>query len=397
MTHQENKWKVTQVLPPQTPNHGLPIIVDEYNLCNLLGYNGKYPWHIVHNTVDCYQTFWIDKDTKRIVQEFNEDLNLREISAPANGVKKLQGRLAGLIFNKLPKHPCNFAYMSGKNVRHAAEHQVDGDVLIRIDMKDFFTHHYEPYVRSKLHELTGYSKELCWFITKLCSLRGSLPQGAVTSPVLSVVLNYDMDVRISEIARAHNLVYTRYADDLCFSGVDRDDTYLHQFIEEVAEAAHPFRVNWKKVEIMRNRAKSFVCGVEVRNFEDALPEAEIEGYTKKATQTKITITRTSPVTATELEELVETVKYLYGNDVAIRPKRFYMQSIKRMLGMHLTDGINYPREKYKRMRLEAMLVAKGAENVDVPRFRGRLAFMRLVDPDKAAKIDAILNKHRRDA
>ena len=84
-------------------------------------------------------------------------------------------------------------------------------------------------------------------------------------------------------------------------------------------------------------------------------------------------------------------------DADIRPKRFYMQSIKRMLGMHLTDGINYPRDKYKKMRVEAMLVAKGATNVDVPRFRGRLAFMRMVDPDKAAKIDAIIIKHRRDA
>ena len=45
------------------------------------------------------------------------------------------------------------------------------------------------------------------------------------------------------------------------------------------------------------------------------------------------------------------------------------------------------------MRLEAMLVAKEAEGINVKRFRGRLSFMRMVDPDKAAKIDTVIRKH----
>jgi hypothetical protein len=352
----------------------------------------------VHNAAECYQTFWIDKDTKCVVSEYNEDLNLREISAPNGSLKTLQGRLAGLVLSKLPKHDCNYAYMSGRNVRQAADTQVDGDVLIRIDLKDFFTHHYEPYVRAKLHELTGYSKEMCWFITKLCSLRGSLPQGAVTSPVLSVVLNYDMDVRISDIAAAHNLVYTRYADDLCFSGSDRNDAHLHSFINEVSHAVHPFRVNWKKVDIMRNSARSFVCGIEVRGVTPEMEFNLIEenGFKVKRTASKLMYTTSKPVADDVITSISNSILSTNAN-VTVRPKRFYMQSIKRMLGMHLTDGINYPRDKYKKMRVEAMLVSKGATNVNVARFKGRLAFMRLVDPDKANKIDEIINKHRRVA
>lgn len=382
---------------PETPKNNLPVLIDEYNLCNLLGYNGKYPWFVVHNTHECYTKFWIDKDTKRIVNEFSEDLNLREIAAPAAALKNLQGRLSALIFNKLPKHDANYAYMTGRNVRHAAEAQGENDVLIRIDMKDFFGHHFEPYVRAKLHELTGYSKELCWFITKLCSLEGSLPQGAVTSPVLSVVLNKDMDDRISEIAAEHNFIYTRYADDLCFSGVDRDDTFIRSFIDEVALSVHPFRVNWKKVDIMRNKSRSYVCGVEAKNFRTDVPQTEIPGFKTKVTATKLTVSRSTPMSDEELQELSRTVMGIYGNDVIeVRPKKFYMQSIKRMLGMHLTGGIHYPRDKYSKMRVEAMLVGKGA-NINVARFRGRLAFMRMVDPAKASKIDAILAKYRRDS
>lgn len=353
----------------------------------------------MHKTESCYKTFWIDKQTKRIHDEFNESLNLREISAPSGSLKELQSRLCGLILSKLPKHPANFAYMSGRNIRNAAEAQVDGDVLIRIDLKDFFGKHYEPYVRSKLHELTGYSKELCWFITKLCSNKGALPQGAVTSPLLSIVLNMDMDNRIAEVAARHNMVYTRYADDLCFSGVDRDDRYIFDFIDEIVFAVHPFSINWNKVDIMRNRYKSFVCGVTVRNATEE-QKTELQalgerlGMKVKCTSSKVSITKTKLVAGDELTSLKSSVAEVVGSVDNIVDKRFYMQSIKRMLGMHLTNGIKYPRAKYNQMRLEAMLVAKGAD-INMSKFRGKLAFMRMVEPARAEKIDAILNKFRR--
>lgn len=393
--HQENNWKITQLPSAIQPNHGLPVILDEYNLCNLLGYNGKYPWFIVHKPEDNYSTFWIDKDTKRIVPEFNEALNLREISAPTAALKELQGRLAALIFSKLPKRDCNFAYMSGKNIREAAETQVDGDILIRIDLKNFFGSHLEPYVRAKLHEITGYSKELCWFITKLCSLKGCLPQGSVASPMLSIILNTDMDDRITAIANAHNLVYARYADDLCFSGSERSDVEANSFVEEIADIIHPFQVNWDKVDIMRNETRSYVCGIEVRGNVAEVAEpvlSIINAYNldyKQVTGKLVITTKRGPIMSDVYSLIADEYK-----DYTVKPKSFYMQSIKRMLGMHLTDGVHYPRAKYNDMRMKAMLVAKGAPNIDARKFKGQLAFMRMVDAPKAEKIDQVLTKHR---
>ena len=62
-----------------------------------------------------------------------------------------------------------------------------------------------------------------------------------------------------------------------------------------------------------------------------------------------------------------------------------------MLGVNLTDGIKFPRAKYLELRKEAFLITKG-EDINLAKFRGRLNFMRLIDPNKARKVEAILSK-----
>lgn len=379
-------------LAPPT-NEALPAIADEYNLCNILGYNGKFPWYVAQHSDECYKQFWIDKQTKKVVPEYNENLHLREISAPIKPLKVLQSRLVATIFNKLPKHEANYAYMAGRNVRNAAENHEDNEVLIRIDLKDFFTMHNEYYVRSKLHALTGYNKELCWFITKLCSLKGSLPQGSVTSPILSIILNFEMDVALTAIAKRYNMVYTRYADDLCFSGADRENDEFWRMIREVSDAIHPFKVNWDKVEIMRNKAYRYANGMTYIGTDAGLQKvAELAGedYRMRRTTKKLILLMGKTQASLDMSKLVSFVSTEGIERAQIH--YYYVQSIKRVLGMNLTDGIKYPRDKYIKLRMEANLIAHGCKDVDLAKFRGRLGFMRLVDPAKAEKINKILAK-----
>jgi hypothetical protein len=401
-TLEYNKWKVTKLSPSLNPKCGLPPLVDEVNFCNLLGFNGKFPWFVVHNQKQCYRMFYIDKDTKQIHNEFNPDLNLRTIAAPIAALKELQGRIAATYLNKLPKHEANYAYMRGKNIKMAAENHKDSDVLIKIDLKDFFPSHKDAYIRNKLHHVTGYEKQLCWFISKICTLDGALPQGAATSPVLSIVLNYEMDARLAELATAAGLVYTRYADDLCFSGVDRDNKQCWDFVRAIAKAVFPFRVNWDKVAVMRNKAYSYVCGVTItdppaKTVEAMIKIGECDGYVLKRKDNKVEYTKLGrePMSDAELAKLKDTLAHTAPDTpLNIEPKRWYVQSIKRMLGLHLTNGVRFPRAKYNQLRMEAMLVAKGAANVNAQRFKGRLAYLRMVDPAKAQKIDQVMLKHR---
>lgn len=381
---------IKEPTPPKLTS--LPNLVDEYNLCNIIGYNGKFPWYVIRHTEDCYTKFWIDKETKRFVSEFNPSLNLREINAPIKALKVLQGRLGALLFNVLPKHPANYAYMSGKNIRDAVENHTEGDVLIRIDMKNFFNMHNELYVRRRLHELTGYNKELCWFITKICSLNGCLPQGSATSPILSVVLNYEMDEAIAALAQKYGMVYTRYADDLCFSGPDKGNGVFWDMIKETSAAVHPFKVNWDKVEIMRNKSYRYLNGVELRcgaaNIEsvcktlaDIYPSLRI-----KVQKNKVSLLTNGEMPENVYNSIVSVIQSNITNCGTLLKHYYYVQSIKRMLGVNLTDGIKFPRSKYLELRKEAFLITKG-EDINLAKFRGRLNFMRLIDPNKARKVE----------
>jgi RNA-directed DNA polymerase len=58
-------------------------------------------------------------------------------------------------------------------------------------------------------------------LTDICSKDGSLPMGAPTSPALLNIVLYKTDEFLSKAAFNLNCSYTRYADDLTFSGDDK--------------------------------------------------------------------------------------------------------------------------------------------------------------------------------
>jgi hypothetical protein len=293
--------------------------------------------------MDAYREF---KDTDAIpVFTPLTNIKLREIQAPSNGLSEVHRRL-NTLFYKLPIHTANFAYVKGASYIKAAKMHKDGEVLLRIDLKDFFLSHKASLLVKGLQKVTGWTEQVCWVIAKLCTLNGRMPQGTASSPILSIVLNYAMDVAIQDLATEYNLIYTRYSDDLCFSGVDRPNKSMWEFIYGVAGIIKPFQINWDKVNIMRHTTRLI----------------NSDSVTEEGTPSR----------------------------------RIYAQSIKRILGVHLTvpGEIKYPRFKYNQLRLDAMLYARDAMGINKSRFIGRLANLRQVDPRKAEAIDSIVLKFR---
>jgi retron-type reverse transcriptase len=92
-----------------------------------------------------------------------------------------------------------------------------------------------------------------------------LPQGAPTSPALANLSAYSLDVRLSGLARSFGATYTRYADDLTFSGPQRFGTSLRDFIPLVSQVVRQerFRLNGSKRKVLRSSGKLIVTGVVV--------------------------------------------------------------------------------------------------------------------------------------
>jgi retron-type reverse transcriptase len=93
--------------------------------------------------------------------------------------------------------------------------------VIRLDLQDFFTSTTATRVTDYFLAI-GWQRDAADLLTRLVTHNGSLPQGAPTSPRLSNLLNIRLDSRLDALARTRGMNYTRYADDITFSGKAED-------------------------------------------------------------------------------------------------------------------------------------------------------------------------------
>lgn len=109
------------------------------------------------------------------------------------------------------------AFEPGTSIKDNAENHCGRPVVIALDVKDFFPSLKYSRVLALFRRYTE-TENAAVMLAKLCTLYGHLPQGAVTSPHISNLLLHDLDFTLKLYALDHNLEFTRYADDLTFSG-----------------------------------------------------------------------------------------------------------------------------------------------------------------------------------
>jgi hypothetical protein len=92
-----------------------------------------------------------------------------------------------------------------------------------------------------------------------------LPQGAPTSPALANICAYRVDCRLTWLAEASRAVYTRYADDLAFSGGPEFERGAERFASRVAAILmeEGFSVHHRKTRIMRQGVRQYLAGIVV--------------------------------------------------------------------------------------------------------------------------------------
>ena len=165
------------------------------------------------------------------------------------------------------------------SIEDCAKRHVQKALLIHLDIKDFFGSITEEMVFRTFLVETGYTKSLCRILAKICCLRGSLPQGTITSPMLSNVVFRKSDIALAELADKYSMDYTRYSDDLFFSG---DQTVIvKDFMKEAAEILlrSGFKLNTEKTKVRRGQHRQDVLGLTVNEHLQVNRE-----YRRKLTQ-----------------------------------------------------------------------------------------------------------------
>lgn len=230
----------------------LPIVTSPEHLSMLIGLRHEYVCRMAYGSKHFYRTFQIPKSNGK----------LRTITEPLPDLKYVQRWILTHILEKISISPYAKAFVKKRGVKENARFHKKQTLVVTLDIRDFFPSIHISDVTRMFFDL-GYSKELSSFFAHLCCFQETLPQGAPTSPYLSNLRMRNFDQRMAEYTKSHNIRYTRYADDLTFSG-DFDASHMIRMVSQwIYEEG--FSINPSKTHVARRNTRQEVTGIVVNS------------------------------------------------------------------------------------------------------------------------------------
>lgn len=219
---------------------------------------------VSENTLnDCLQG--VDKQYKEFKLRKRKG-GFRTISAPSSSLLSIQRIIATKILSSAQIHEAAKGYKENTSVLDNAQLHLGNEALLKVDLMDFFGSIKRRRVADILKKI-GFSKNKREILTNLCVLDNKLPQGAATSPIISNIVSYDMDVALSELAEKNKLKYTRYADDLTFSGSQIPQSFYVE-VEKIVRKER-FAIQLKKTRFLHAKSRKIITGVSISSGEKA--------------------------------------------------------------------------------------------------------------------------------
>ena len=240
---------VTTPVAPYTPRFEKQAVIW---CAALLGVEVNRLEEILNNVSGHYQEFWMRKRSG----------GYRMISAPDKDLQAIQSTIYSRILSSVTiVHPAAVGFRCGRSVVDNAAPHLGKRYVLKMDIHDFFGSIRSPRVRQTFKKI-GYPENVSKVLGALCCLHRHLPQGAPTSPALSNIVGYEMDRKLAALAAEYGVTYTRYADDLTFSG---DVFPKEQIIPQVKRIIRDekFEPNHKKTHFMNQSSRKIITGVSV--------------------------------------------------------------------------------------------------------------------------------------
>lgn len=237
----------------------VPIIFDFNHLCLLLGRKPFYLASVINSTKDHYRDFSIPKRSG----------GHRTISSPYPALLECQYWIYENILKKIKIHSSAHGFTFKKSILTNAAIHLNQDHFLKIDLKDFFPSIKINRVISIFKSL-GYNHKVSFYLASICCLNDELPQGAPTSPVISNIIAINLDNRLLRLSKKFQLKYSRYADDLAFSGSVIPVKYI-EYVSKIVEGCG-FVVNSKKTSLLQSKGRRILTGISITGEKMKLPK-----------------------------------------------------------------------------------------------------------------------------
>ena len=213
----------------------------------------------------------------------------RLLEIPKQRLRSMQRQILKEILNPISLHPAVHGFCKGRSILSFASPHIGRQAVLRLDLQDFFPSISGPRIQAVFRTL-GYPEPVADLLGGLCTTttprrtwrntglqlsaeelqrarvlytRPHLPQGAPTSPALSNLCAFRLDCRIAALAQAAGVTYTRYADDLAFSGeapfargADRFARLVFRIISDEGFSPH-----YRKTRLMRPSVRQHLAGL----------------------------------------------------------------------------------------------------------------------------------------
>lgn len=251
----------------------LPVIFSLKHFSLLIGMDLSDVIKIINNRNNHYSYYLIKKKKG----------GFRRIVAPYKDLKFMQSWIKENILDKVDTSQQATAFIKGKSILNNAKNHENSNVILNLDLSNFFETITEKRVYGIFCSL-GYTKNLAIEFAKICTAQISeekydsiplekqeyfkeiyqlkesvLVQGAPTSPNLSNLVCRQLDLRLSKLSNKLGVNYSRYADDITFSGNDNNLPSIG-ILKKIIEDEN-FKINWNKVGKYKKGQRQIVTGL----------------------------------------------------------------------------------------------------------------------------------------
>ena len=185
----------------------------------------------------------------------------RNLSVPDEVLKSIQKRIVDLLLIHMLVSRYAKAYRFGSSTLRNAKHHVGKRVVLKLDILHFFDSIRYSTVKDNVFPGEIYAEPLRILLTMLCYHKDALPQGAPSSPAITNIILYEFDEQVGQWCQDRGIAYTRYCDDMTFSG-DFDPAEVIRFVRlELKKMG--FLLNEQKTRIQRPGQQQTVTGIVV--------------------------------------------------------------------------------------------------------------------------------------
>lgn len=267
-------------------NKNLPIIFTLPHLCFLAGVNFKKIKELCDtNRISEYKRFKLKKRRG----------GFRVIQIPTDELKYLQRWILINILEKVPSHSSSKGFEKTSSIKLNAEVHLNKESLLKVDLLRFYDSINEKRVFG-LFKHIGYHPNLAVSLAKICTIvpdnqflrsfknkelelksliisksEGLLPQGAPSSPKISNLISISLDNRLTKLAINNGLCYSRYADDITFSGNIEILKKIKSSVFRIIKEENLF-VNYSKTKLLIKGNPFFITGLSVNSNRVTIPK-----------------------------------------------------------------------------------------------------------------------------